>query len=316
VGHHGHAAGGGERVRASLERAGLDAQRAFDDAGAVVHYRRAWELARWEVLAGEAEAEEAMARVGVLLGEALRYSGDLTAAEGVLRETLAGCSNQPAQAASAWKALAQVAAAGGRDPERARDHIRTALSHALRGSDRGLVADIYLDLGSFLQRDGDLVAATTELLEGLLIVTGGEGAGSADGPPNTWRLVTRLVELHLARVLLKDAERYAGCAIFQAERVGSPVGQARTHALMGEVLAAAGRPQEATRYRVRAVEFMRNLGDRRSTAELLFALASGDLATGAAEQARARLLEVRELAQALEWNDGVKLSGQTLATIH
>ncbi|HEY3354555.1 MAG TPA: protein kinase [Polyangia bacterium] len=315
VGYHGYCAGGGARVLASLERAGIDSQRAFDDAGAVVHYGRAWELARWDLLGGEDEAEPVMARVGVLLGEAMRYAGDLGGAEGVLRETLESCGGRPAQAAAAWRALAHVAAAGGKDGQRARDLMQTALSHALRSGERGLMADIYLDLCTFLQREGDVHGAIAELSEGVLLVTGGEGAASLDGPPTTWRMLARLAELLLGRGQVAEALHHAEHALAHAQRVDSPVGAARTHALLGDVLAAAGRPREAAVHRIGAVEFMRSLGDRRSTAELLFTLASGDLAAGAAELARARLLEAQDLATALEWKDGITRSGRSLAAM-
>jgi hypothetical protein len=60
---------------------------------------------------------------------------------------------------------------------------------------------------------------------------------------------------------------------------------------------------------------MRNLGDRRSTAELLLALAGEDLAAGASEQARARLLEARDLATAIDWKDGVSRSRESLSLL-
>jgi serine/threonine-protein kinase len=316
VGYHGYSAGGGDRVLASLERAGLESQRAFDDAGAVTHYGRAWEMARWALLGGEDDAEPVMARVGVLLGDAMRYAGDLAGAEGVLRETLECCRGDAAHAAAAWRALAHVAAAGSKEPQRSREYVRTALGHALRSGDRQLVAEIYLDLCTFLQRDGDVAAAIEELTEGVLLVTGGEGPGAADGPPILWRLLARLTELCLGRGATKDALRYAEHALAHAQRVGSPVGAARTHALLGDVLTAAGRAGEAATHRVEAIEFMRSLGDRRSTAELLFVLASCDLASGAPDQARVRLIEARDLAAALEWKDGVTRGRATLAAIN
>jgi serine/threonine-protein kinase len=315
IGYHGYAAGGGERVLANLERAGLDAQQAFDDAGAMMHFERAWELARWMVLRGEEDAEPAMARLGLVLGEAMRFAGDLVGAEGVLRETLERCGDDRTIAARVWRSLGQLAANGWQQIERGREHLRTALDHALRSGNPGLLAEIYLDLAGMLQRQGDNRAALEELQEGLLMITAGEGPRSTEAPDITWRVVARMGELALALGKAQNALGYGEAALFQAERVGSPVGAARSHVLIGDALAALRRSHDSARHRVQAVEWMRNLGDRRSTAQLLLALADADLAAGAPDQARVRLQEARDLSVAVEWKDGVEQSGATLDSL-
>ncbi|HEY3358368.1 MAG TPA: protein kinase [Polyangia bacterium] len=315
IGYHGHAAGGAERVLAALERAGLDAQQAFDDAGAMMHFQRGWEMARWMVLRGEENAEPAMARLGLVLGEAMRFAGDLVGAEGVLRETLERCGEDRAIAARVCRALAHLAANGWNQQERGHEHLRHALAHALRTGDRALIAEMYLDLAMFLQRKGDVKGAADELLEGVLLVTGGEGPTAAEGPDVLWRLVLRLSELALSLGQPQKALGYVEAALGQAQRVGSPVGAARSHVLMGDVLAMLKRPHDSAMHRVKAVEWMRNLGDRRSTAELLIALASEDAAAGAADQARARLIEAHELAVSVDWQDGIAQSGASLTLL-
>ena len=88
LGYHGHAAEGGVRAIALLERAGLECQAAFDDRGAAVHYRRAWELARWAFLRGDDPTGARLARIALRLGEALLWTGNSQAVEGVLAEAL------------------------------------------------------------------------------------------------------------------------------------------------------------------------------------------------------------------------------------
>jgi eukaryotic-like serine/threonine-protein kinase len=312
VGAHGYHAGGGEQVVASLERAGREAERLFDDAGAVVHYRRAWELARRAVLGGEEDAEQELARVGVSLGNAMCYAGDLAGAEGVLRETLELCSNERALSARALRALARVAAAGGQPFERCAEHMRGGLGHALRSGDRAVIAETYLEWSTLLQREGDKATAASELGEGILIVTGGEGPRAEDAPPVMWRLALRMGELQVSLGEHAGACASAEAALFQATRVGSDLGAARAHSLLGDVYRAMGRHAEAAEERVKAVDWMRRLGDRRSTAELLFALAKEDLAAGANDRARAKLVEVRELSHSVEWRDGEERAAETL----
>jgi eukaryotic-like serine/threonine-protein kinase len=304
VGYHGYEGGVRAGVVDRLEAAGLEAQGLFDDPGAVIHYRRAWEVARRSLLAGDEGAEAALGRLGVRLGDALRYSGDLVGAEGVLRETLERCADVPDLAARALRALGHVAAVGGQHVARGVEHLRTAVSLALRTGDHQLLVESYLDLCTLLERDGDFDAALAEANEGLVLVTAGGGAHSTDGPPWTWRLVMRLAELHLRRGERAEALDHSVAAMMQAERVASPIGEARTHALLGTVLQACGRRDESLRHREKAVGLLRSLGDRRSTAELLLGLAEDDLAAGRAESARVRLLEALELALAVEWHDG------------
>ncbi|MBI5479902.1 MAG: protein kinase [Deltaproteobacteria bacterium] len=304
VGYHGFEAGEHAGVVDRLERAGLEAQSLFDDAGAVIHYRRAWESARRALLAGDEGAEAVLGRLGVRLGDALRYSGDLAAAEGVLRETIDRCGAAPDLAARALRALGHVAAVGGQQPRSGLEHLRGAVALAMRTGDHQLLVESYLDLCALLERDGDVDAAVAEASEGLVLVTAGGGAHSTDGPAWTWRLVMRLAELHLRRGELAEALDHAVAALMQAERVASPIGTARAHSLLGTVLKECGRQEESLRYREKAVGLLRGLGDRRSTAELLLGLAGDDLAAGRSESARARLLEVLELALAVEWHDG------------
>jgi eukaryotic-like serine/threonine-protein kinase len=304
VGYHGYEGGVRAGVVEQLESAGQEAQGLFDDAGAVIHYQRAWESARRSLLAGDEGAEAALGRLGVRLGEALRYSGDLAAAEGVLRETLERCQDAPDLAARALRALGHVAAVGGQQPRSGVEHLRSAVALALRTGDHQLLTESYLDLCTFLERDGDTDAALAEAAEGLVLVTAGGGAHSTDGPPWTWRLVMRLAELHLSRRERAEALDHAVAALMQAERVASPIGEARTHSLLGAVLDECGRHDESVRHREKAVGLLRALGDRRSTAELLLGLADANRRGGRVETARAHLLEALELALAVEWQDG------------
>jgi serine/threonine-protein kinase len=304
IGYHAHEGGLHAAAVGSLEQAGLEAQSLFDDAGAVVHYRRAWESARRALLAGDEGAEAMLGRLGVRLGDALRYSGDLAAADGVLRETLERCGDAPDLAARALRALGHVAAVGGQQATRGVGHLRSAVALAMRTGDHQLLTESYLDLCTLLERDGDVDGAVAEAAEGLVIVTAGGGAHSTDGPAWTWRLVMRLAELHLRRGERAEALDHAVAAVMQAERVASPIGAARTQSLLGGVLRECGRHEESLRYREKAAGLLRSLGDRRSTAELLLGLAADERAAGRSESARGRLLEALELALALEWHDG------------
>jgi tetratricopeptide (TPR) repeat protein len=291
---------------ALLERAGLECQAAFDDHGATVHYRRAWELARWAFLRGDDAEGEVLSRIGLRLGEAMFWSGDALAVEGVLHEALEHSQADPASQARVYAALGRLAMTRNHS-QQARTSLGSAIERAMRAGDPELLAELYVQLAGVLEHDDDLESALRELMEGCMLCTaGGDALSGLEGPPILWRLLLKLAEIHGLRADPQTAIRYGQAALKHAERVGSPVGRARAHELLADLLMVAGRPGPSREHRLQAVEAMRHLGDRRSTAKLLLDLARDDLRSGQADRAKERLHEARHLARAVEWIEGVK----------
>jgi serine/threonine-protein kinase len=86
---HAHAAGELIHALVLLERMGDLATERGDTAAAVVAYRRGFEFAHAELLqSGDASLENALALFGRRVGATLARRGELTGAEGVLREAL------------------------------------------------------------------------------------------------------------------------------------------------------------------------------------------------------------------------------------
>ncbi|HEY3592837.1 MAG TPA: AAA family ATPase, partial [Polyangiaceae bacterium] len=111
-----------------------------DAASAVLWLHRGLEMARAELVRGE--LDDPMRAVLIFsrkLGEALAYAGDLTDAEGVLREALdiAGPSGQ--DRANVLRALATVVHGRERAGE-AMNYLREALEHASRSGSKELIA--------------------------------------------------------------------------------------------------------------------------------------------------------------------------------
>jgi len=332
---HGHAAGGGQRVLGICERAGIEAEAQFDDSGAAVHYRRAWELARWELLRGEDAGETQLARVAWRLGEAMLWSGEVAGAEPVLREALEHASADAGVEARLHRALGRAALARG-DSARSRDAFERATGASIRHGEPGLIAEVYLELGTLLGQLGDAAAASAELEEGLALCTGGEGARAGQGPSKLWRLLLKLAEMRVlalgplatgtgprgesrwregesdgARLALDAAHG----ALRHAKAAQSLVGQARSHELLSELHAQLNLPARAAEHRLAAIAAMKSLGDRRSTAQLLLRLASDDLAAGASDRAKSHLEEARELAYAVEWREGARQTNRLLSSV-
>ena len=159
-----------------------------------------------------------------------------------------------------------------------------------------------------LLRSGDSASAISELEEAVDLITMGEGPASDNAPKQFWRLLLRLGQLHhtkgnstKGRFLVQHATRLATLH-------ESPLGVARSLATMAGILEALGESDKAQDCRQRAIDGMRQLGDRRSTAELLL---SGKRIGRASSQSEindsyAQAHEARKLAEEVGWDEGVR----------
>lgn len=156
-----HAYGAGETLTALmlLERMGDLAFDRGDPGSAVLAYRRCLDLVRRELLElGDTSLEEAMASFSRKLGNALANTGDLTGAEGVLREALEFCGPGRSGRALILLALGRVVA----QRRRLRDAYRMlgeALEIAIQREDGAAEAAVHLVVGELRRADGNLVGA-------------------------------------------------------------------------------------------------------------------------------------------------------------
>ena len=304
---------------AALERAGIAAREHFDDAGASRTLRAAMERCRMvHLLGGSDEAQPLLVRIALALGVTLRYQGDLSAAEVVLREAtqLAQEHKDRRAITEARRALARVYALSGR-PERARDEISQALKASLSLGDPELLCECYLELGEVVATLSSPEAAAEELEEGVLLVTQGDGPAIESGPEALPRLLVRLASLRMQLGAREKAIRLVGHAARLVEKSINEVARARIRALGAQVMHAAGNHEEATRLRRLAVADLRALGDRQSTAEQLLVLAADEPGLGPLGQddRRALLAEAELLSGQVAWSDGTKQSRARAAKI-
>ncbi|MEO6952120.1 MAG: protein kinase [Polyangia bacterium] len=300
---------------AALERAGVSARAHFDDAGASRTLRAAMERCRTVYLLGASdEAQPLLVRIALALGVTLRYQGDLSAAEVVLREAtqLAQERKDHRAVAEARRALARVYALSGRT-ERAREEINHALKTSLSLGDPELMCECYLELGDLVAALSSPEAAAEELEEGLLLVTQGDGAAVVSGPEALPRLLVRLAALRLQLGAREKATRLVGHAARLVDTSPNEVARARIRALGAQVMHAAGLHEEAARLRRLAVADLRTLGDRQSTAEQLLVLAAED--PGLESDRRAMLAEAELLSGQVSWTDGAQQSRDRAAKI-
>lgn len=160
-----HAYGSGEALSALvlLERMGDLAQQRGDLATATLGYRRALEVARRELLeSGESYLEGAIESVSRRLGHVLLRRGDVTGAEGVLREALEYSAPASANRAQIVVVLASVLAAKDRVREAYR-YLGQALEIAIQLDSEANQVEVQMAVATLRRGDGNLKGALAAL---------------------------------------------------------------------------------------------------------------------------------------------------------
>jgi len=157
--HHAHFAGETLSALMLLERTGDLATERGDPVGAVAAFRGGLDLVRRELLeSGDTSLEEAMISFSRKLGHALARAGDLTGAEGVLREALEFCAPNSISRALILLGLGKVVASRKRERDAYR-LLAEGLEVALTRGDLAAQAAIHMTTGELRRSEGNLVGA-------------------------------------------------------------------------------------------------------------------------------------------------------------
>jgi tetratricopeptide (TPR) repeat protein/tRNA A-37 threonylcarbamoyl transferase component Bud32 len=311
LGHHAEAAEQLDRALEAFITAGDDAVRRFDDPRAAALFHRATTLARRLQSAGDPGGARAVVAVSLRLADVLRYMGELALASGCLDEAELFSPDQTQQA-GLLRARGRIALMSG-NAEAASQLLRRAIGLAFRSGETEFLCETYVDLASALAALGSVADAVAELGEAVDALTFGEGLARAGRPARLWMLGLRLASLHLRGGNTAHAKQVARDSLAHAERTGSLIGQGRLHTLLARIFEETGDTHAALSHQARALDHMRRLGDRRTTAELLLACAriTGEVnpqeATGAAgrrskDAARKAVDIANELAAEIGWD--------------
>ncbi len=267
IGHHHDAAGHRTAAARLLAQAGDDYARQLDDAGAASLYQRALNNARAAVAVGELPPI-AMVAISVRLADSLRACDRLSLARGVLTEAESWGDLDPRLTALLLRTSGHLAASES-SVAAAVPHLERAIGAAIASGDGDLIADAYVDLATVLIRVGRSADASRELAEAVDLVTLGEGPHSRRAPANLWQVVIKQAQLAAADGDHHRTVELAELVLVAAQRAKSPVGVARAHAILVSAYERLGKRDLAATHRRSAVTELRQLGDRRSTAELL-----------------------------------------------
>ena len=299
LGHHHDLAGHAKEAIPLLRRAGDHAAEQLDDVGAGEFYYRALVAVRQAVQSGDDEtAEGQFVQLSVRLADVLRTRGETALARGVLSEAR-DWSGVPMLVSMIDRASASIALSEG-DVDGSIAALRRGVGRAISTGDMNLVCELYLDLSTALLRAGDPDTALHELVECIDLATLGEGFTAIDGPDPFWRILRAQAQLIDNSGDSYKALRLAEAALFHAQRVRSRLGAARVQQLLAQLCDKVGLGGKAERYRSQAINEMRNLGDRRATAELLL----NDTPTRSAVVLSSRITDAIQLTKEIGWAEG------------
>ncbi|HEX5062753.1 MAG TPA: protein kinase [Kofleriaceae bacterium] len=300
LGHHHDLAGHAKDAVDLLRAAGDHAAEQLDEHGAGQFFYRALVAVRQAVQSGDIEdgAEQQFVAMSVRLADVLRTRGETALARGILAEAR-DWSSAPLLVSMIDRAGAAIALSEG-DIDGAIAALRRGVGRAIGSGDMNLVCELYLDLAMALQRAGDPETANRELVECVDLATLGEGFTATEGTESFWRILRAQAQLIDAAGDSYRALRLAEAALFHAQRVRSRLGAARVQQLLSALCEKAGLGGKAERYRQAAINEMRNLGDRRATAELLL---TETPSRGAVVQPN-RYQDAMQLTKEIGWAEG------------
>jgi eukaryotic-like serine/threonine-protein kinase len=304
VGHHYDRAAMLVQATPALARAGDQALRQLNDAGASDFYNRALRCARQLMLADDDnQLRHDFVEISVKLADSLRVRGAVALGRGLLDEAAQHCHGSPVLAAQLLRAKSHLQSTAG-DLAGALATSREAIGLAIAAGNTSALTDLYLDLSMLYLRSGRADHAAAELEECIDLVTLGEGPGAEQGPAQMWHLLVRLAHLYRSLQQSDKARRIAEHALVQSRRASSGVGVARSQALLAEICEQLTDFDAARTYRQSAVEELRRLGDRRGTAELL--LAGAEPTRSFMRISPTSLREARDLADEVGWTEGIR----------
>ncbi|MEM9490423.1 MAG: hypothetical protein AAGC55_14850, partial [Myxococcota bacterium] len=304
LGHHHEMAGDLQKAATLLMHAGDDAAHQLDGYGATELYRRAQASARTLMLKdADSEQRSLFVSLSVKLAETLRMIGQSALARGVVEEARYYCDGAPKLTAQIQRASALLLADEGNFGQ-AIEVLRQAIGMLITTGDMELTAEFYLDLAAIHERNRDIVVAIDELVEGIDLVTLGEGESATGGPQVMWRLLLRQASLQNELERFKRALELAESALLHARRVRSRIGSARVQSLLATCYEKLGNHERAEQYREAAIRELRRLGDRRGTAELLLAWVNPARTMWPINPEYLR--EAKELAGEVGWSEGVR----------
>ena len=309
LGHHAEHGHNRDQAYQYFMQAGESCVYRLDDHGAAYWFGRALPVARTLHSRGRPNETRKFVHAANRLADVLRCTQQYGLAIGILDEAEMFAPGQE-QLAYMERTRGRIALANG-DINSGVGHLRYGIGIAMRYGDRSYLCTTYIDLARAIDRLGQPQTTIDELNQAIDVITTGRGLPIAHGPANLWRLGMQLAECYLRANQLSCAEKTALAALDQARNTESFSARGRLSALLAHIYESMEAPHKALHYRSEAIDEMRRLGDRRSTAELLIDNAGINATWKVDSNASSESEELQmaaELAKEVGWEEGVHLT--------
>jgi predicted ATPase len=176
---------------------------------------------------------------------------------------------------------------------------------ALAIGDPQILLQAHQDYAQSLEQTGKLEQAKAELLQGLDMVTMGEGPRSDLELP-IWRYLLRISDIFRSLGEDRQSLQYCRHAVWRAERSGDSLALMRAHTDLARAFTRSGQATRGEKHRARAIALSREFGDRKTSAELLLERAKYKLMLPRPDEAKACAETALKLSEVLEWGQGVR----------
>jgi len=241
-----------------FEQAAAQCEFRLDDQGAIFYYRKAHELAKMEAMTGK--NEQRYAQISARYGDLLRFSGQLHAAEAVLREALTFCIDCASCEAVILSSLARCCVDSPDD--RAEDLITRAAKMAQKARDPQVLYRVFHDFGQIEMQKGRFDLGITHLRTGLAMLE-----GTPRMPISTWRLYLQCAQIEFLRGKPEQAIETCKNALEKPFVTRSYLACSRLHEQLAQMYIQLRRTPEAVEHLKKTVSFMLRTGDRVSIVE-------------------------------------------------
>ncbi|MBU1243262.1 protein kinase [Myxococcota bacterium] len=247
-----------ESASSYFEHAGAICEDKFDDPGAVLHYRRAYELTEFEARQGRDTRR--FLSIAVRYGDLLRFTGHPEAASRVLQEALLNCQEEDAATALILVSLARCVCGG--NPGHAEVLIQRAVRAITKSRNPREIYRVFFDIGQIALETRRFEQGMGSIRTGLSLLEGARGLSDS-----VWRLHLQCAQCEAGMGRIDQAEK---TCLGTLERVGpsnSWLAQARFNEELAHLHITRREPHLAADRLRLALAALRFTGDRVATVE-------------------------------------------------
>ena len=256
-----------ETAASYFERSGALCEDLFDDPGAVLHYRRAYELTEFGARQGRDVLR--FRNICIRFGDLLRFTGQIQEAARVLQEALLTCPEEDAATAPILTSLARCLCET--VPEHAENLVQRAVKSVRTVQNPLILYRVFFDIGQIALQTRRHEQGLGSIRTGLSLLEGLRGV-----PESLWRLYLQCAQCEAGMGRTEQAAQTCQRTLERADLSAGWLPQARLHEELAALHIARREPSRAADRLRLALGALRFTGDRVSVVENELRLAALD----------------------------------------